>query len=122
MPLSSPRIAAIISLLAAGAVPAAPVLKERYVVRDGGQVRSFETVVEAPGVARYETGVPRKASARRVVTPGVLVRLENPAEAAAIAAQSGAASWKPAPVLEDAVIFTFHGNAGEALPAAESLR
>jgi subtilisin-like proprotein convertase family protein len=101
---------------------AGPALANRYDVRDGGQWRSFEPAVESAGMALYETGRERKASSRRLVTSGVLVRLQNPAEAAAIAARSGARAWKPAAPLKDAVILSFDGNAGEALPAAEALR
>ena len=116
------RFAAFVCFSAASAAAAAPVLAKRYSLRDGGQLRAFETVAETRGVALYEFGKERKESTRRLVTPGVLVRLENPADAAGLAAKSGARSWKPAPVLAGAVIFTFDGNTGEALPAAEALR
>ncbi len=117
------RCAASLLLVSSGLpAGAVPVLKAGYSLEDAGQVRTFETVAEAGSVALYESGRVRKASARRVVTPEVLVRLENPAAAAAMAAQCGASAWRAAPVLTDAVILTFPGKDGEALPAAEVLR
>ena len=117
------RRAALFLLLGAGVpVWAAPVLKNNYSLEDAGQVRAFETVMEPDSVVLYETGRERKATTRRTVTPEVLVRLENAAAAAAVAAQSGASAWRAAPVLADAVILTFPGKNGEALPAAEKLR
>ncbi len=115
---------AVFPLFLAAWVPvlAGPALRSNYSLPDAGMVRAFETVTEAEGVALYETGRGRTVPARRVVTPEVLVRLENVAQAAAVAAQCGASAWRAAPVLADAVIFTFPGTKGEALPAAELLR
>lgn len=97
-------------------------LKPRYTFRHAGADREFETVAEGNEIAVYEKGRARRAVDRRVVTPGVLVRLKNPADAAAVARAAGASAWRRAPVLADAVILEFAGKNGEALPAAERLR
>ena len=95
---------------------------QSYALRDAGQERRFEAVAEAGAVVLYESGRARTAFTRRRITGEVLVRLEQVAEAPLLAALCAARAWRPAPVLDDAVLLTFPGRGSEVLAAAESVQ
>ena len=68
----------------------------------------------------YEAGRPRNEYTRRVVTPAVSIKLDDPAQAAAIAAAAGAASFEiPEYAADQAILSTPRGLA--ALRVAENL-
>lgn len=68
----------------------------------------------------YEAGRPRNEYTRRVVTPAVSIKLDDPAQAAAIAAAAGAASFQvPDYAADQAILSTPRGLA--ALRIAENV-
>ena len=113
------RLPAVAILLISRAGAQSPA---KYSLHDAGQQRSFDAVAEAGSVVLYESGRERSLHARRDVTGEVLVRMARTEDAAGLALMSGALSWQLAPVLDDAVIFTFPGPPATVLATVASLR
>lgn len=102
--------------------PAAAQTPGHYLVRHGGQQRSFAAAAEAGTVVLYETGRARGISSRRRITGEIVAHLTHPEEIPVIAALTGANAWRRAPVLEDAFIFIYSRPPLEVLAAADRLR
>ena len=148
--MKSRHVSAVLSLLLALSAVAAPI-ETTYVIRDGGQRRTFVvagdeihqrrepkrlavagTVEEARAAAAqiaeadlvlYEKGVERAEGTRRLLTRGLLVELTPGTDAATIATAAGITLAGPAPGgIGNRFIMKSSATPGSALEAAARLR